>query len=174
MRGFGGRVDTLIERRAKVTGLGQVELVRILAGAGANLRGEEAQDQSVLVRGPHSAVAPNEGGACALLSAERQRAVDQPGAEPLEADGNLEKAAAKFGDQPVDHAAGNDRLADRAVGTPFRSVRAKVGDGGRQEGVGIHQPRGWANNAVAVRVCVIGEGDIEAVPHGDQRGHRLG
>ena len=68
--GRGRRVDARVVRRAELGGQLAVMLARILAGAGGDLRGQQAQDQAVLVRGPHRAVAPQEAGAGALLAAE--------------------------------------------------------------------------------------------------------
>ncbi len=40
--------------------------------------------------------------------------------------------------------------------------------------IGVHQPAAAADDAVAVGVGVVGEGDVEPVLHRDQPGHRIG
>ena len=74
----GGRVDARVRRFAVLLGEPAVEHRRRGAGDRGDLGGEEAQDDAVLVGGPHRAVALQEARARALLAAERHRAVEQP------------------------------------------------------------------------------------------------
>ena len=67
------------------------------------------------------AVAAQERRAGALLAAEADRAVEQAGHEPLEADRHLEQRPAQVGGDPVDHRRGHQRLADRGVRPASRS-----------------------------------------------------
>ena len=68
-------------------------LAGVLAGAGEDLRGQQVQDRAVLVGRPDGAVPPQEAGAGTLFAAEAERAIEQPGREPLEADRHLGRAA---------------------------------------------------------------------------------
>ena len=116
-----------------------VELAGILAGAGQHLGGQQAEDQAVLVGGPDRAVAAQEGGAGALFTAEAERAVEQSVHEPLEADRDLDQVAAEAGGHAVDHAAGDQRLADSGVPAPAGTVGEEVRDGGREVVIRIEQ-----------------------------------
>ena len=109
-----------------------------------------------------------------LLAAEAARAVEQARREPLEADRHLAQPAAELLHHPVDHAAADQRLADRGVRRPVRAVREQVADGHGQVVVGVHQPRGGRDDAVPVRVGVVGEGDAKLILEADEPGHRVG
>src|SRR4029079_14798592 len=63
LRRGGRRVDALVDRVAEAPRQRAVALRRVLAGRGDHLRGEEAEDEVVLVRGPRPAVPAQEGGA---------------------------------------------------------------------------------------------------------------
>ncbi len=65
-----------------------------------------------------AAVELEEGCAGALLAAEAERAVGEAVDEPFEADGDLQHLAADAGGDAVDHAAGDERLADGRVLAP--------------------------------------------------------
>ncbi len=169
-----GHVDPLIEGLAEVLGDGLVEFVGRRSGLGTDFRRQQAHNQSILVGGPHRAVPPQERSAGAFLAAEREGAVDQPGAEPFEAHGDFHQLAADLADHPVDHGAGDRGLADGAVRAPVGAMGVQKGDGGRQIGVGVHQAAGGADDPMAVGVGVVGEGDVEPVVHGDQAGHGVG
>jgi hypothetical protein len=80
-----------------------VVLAGVLAGDGGDLGGEQVHDQAVLVGRPHGAVAAQEARAGAFLAAEAERAVEQPGGEPLEADRHFAQPPAEAGDHAVDH-----------------------------------------------------------------------
>src|SRR5690554_5266287 len=67
-----GCVESLVDRRAVARGELVVEHAGVLARARGDLRGEQVEEEAVLVRGPHGAVPSQEGGAGALLAAEAQ------------------------------------------------------------------------------------------------------
>src|SRR6185312_66793 len=94
---IGRRVDTSVERLAKVCGDFAVMLARVFAGASRDLGGEEPEDEPVLVGRPDFAVAPKNARAGALLAAETTRSVEQPRREPFEADGHFPQLAPKIG-----------------------------------------------------------------------------
>ena len=101
----------------------------------------------------------------ALSSPPKQhRTVEQARREPLEADRHLAQPAAELLHDPVDHAAADQRLADRGPGRPVRAVREQVADGHGQEVVGVHQPSRGRDDAVPVRVGVVGEGHAGTDP----------
>jgi hypothetical protein len=52
-------------------------------------------------------------------------------------------------DHTVDHAAADQRFADRHVRRPL-PVRQQVADGYGQEVVGMHQTHGWHHNAMPI------------------------
>ena len=112
--GVAGGVDPRVVRRAELRGQLAVVLARIFAGAGEDLGGQQVEDRAVLVGRPDGAVAPQEAGAGALLAAEAERAVEQPGREPLEADRHLAERPVQAGDHAIDQAAADQRLADLA------------------------------------------------------------
>ena len=126
------RVDARVVRRAELRRELTVVLARILARTRGDLGGEEIHDQTVFVGGPDGAVVTEEARPCALLAAEALRSVEQPGDEPLEADRDLEQPAAEFLHDAIDHAAADQRLADRGMGRPPWPVR--------QAGIGWPRP----------------------------------
>src|SRR3984957_6129510 len=65
-----GRVDPGVRRVAELGGQVPVPLTRRLPGHGRDLRGQQGQDDAVLVCGPDLAVGTQERGAGALLAAE--------------------------------------------------------------------------------------------------------
>ena len=76
-------------------------------------------------------------------------------------------------DDAVDHARRNERLADTDVAAPRARATEQVRDGGRQEVVRVEEARSRGHDAVAVRVGVVPEGDIEPVAQTDEPGHRV-
>ena len=109
-----------------------------------------------------------------LLAAEADRAVEQPGHEPLEPDGHLVQPPPEVGGDPVDHRRRHERLADRRGRRPAVARGVQVGDGDGEEVVGVHQPGVGRDDAVAVGVGVVAGGDLELGPPADQRRHRVG
>ena len=109
-----------------------------------------------------------------LLAAEAERAVDQPGHEPLEPDRHLDQSACpSAGGDPVDHRGRHQRLADPRGVRPARAGAAEeVVDRDGQVVVGVHQPGVGRDDAVPVGVGVVAGGDVVLVLAPDQRGHR--
>ena len=99
---------------------------------------------------------------------------NRPGDEPLEADRHLAEPAAELCHDAVDHAAADQRLADRGVGRPVGPVRQQVPDRDRQIMIGVHQPGRRRDDAVPVRVRIVGEGDPIPVLQADEPRHRIG
>ena len=109
-----------------------------------------------------------------LLAAEPERAVDEPGDEPLEADRHLDEPPPEVGHDPVDHRSTRRASCRRRRRRPQRAPAAEqVGDRGRQEVVRVEQAGGRRDDAVAVGVGVVAERDVEAVAQRDQPGHRV-
>ena len=68
----------------------------------------------------------------------------------------------------IDHATGNHRLSDRAVAAPVWTVCVQICYRGRQIVVRIHQPSRRRDDAVAVRIRIVGKGDVELVTQGHE------
>ena len=83
----GRGVDALVPALAEAGHLILMQLRGVLAGLGGDLGGQQVGDQTILVGGPHAAVAAQEAHAGALLAAERDLAAEQRIHEPLEATG---------------------------------------------------------------------------------------
>ena len=101
-------------------------------------------------------------------------AVEQARHEPLEADRNLLEPAPEAGHDPVDDAARHHRLADAGVRWPaWARAAEQVRDRRREIVVGIQQPAAAGDDAVPIRVGIVGERDVEAVLERDQPRHRV-
>src|SRR3954462_11258972 len=118
-------VDAAIRGAAEALGQRLVALARIVAARG-HLGRQQARDEPVLVGRPRAAVAPQEGGARALLAAEAQAPLQQSGDEPLEAHGDLEHAPAQVGAHAVDDRARDERLAHGRAGRPVARAAEEV------------------------------------------------
>ena len=168
------RVDARVVRRAELRRELTIVLARILARARGDLGGEEIHDETVLVGGPDGAVVTEEARPRALLAAEAARSVEQPGDEPLEAHRYLEQPAAEALHDAIDHAAADQRLADRGMGRPAWPVRQQIPDGHGEVVIGIHEPRGARHDAMSVCVAVVGEGDPKPIFQFDESCHGMG
>ncbi len=73
----------------------------------------------------------------------------------------------------IDHAAADDRLADRGILGPSLAMLEQVGNCYREVMIRVHQSRARSHDAVAIVVGVVGECDIEAILHLDQPRHRI-
>ncbi len=141
------------------------------AGGREDLRGEQREDDAVLVSGPHRPVVAEEGGAGRLLATEADRPVEQSGDEPLEADRHLPQVHAEVGRDAVDHGARHERLAD-APARPSRTRAAvQVLDRDGEVVVGVHQPRVGRDDAVPVGVCVVAGRDVVPIALCDKARH---
>ena len=139
-----------------------------------HLGGEQPEQDPVLVGGPDASVAAQEGGTGALLATEAERGVQQARDEPLEAHRHLEQRAALPGGDAVEQGRGHHRLADLGRGRPARAVLEQVRHGQRQEVVRRQQARLPGHDAVPVRIRVVAEGEVEAIPQLDQARHGRG
>src|SRR5690606_23897083 len=92
-----GGVDSRVPGLAVPLDEATVQLRGRVPGGGDDLRGEQGEQDAVLVGRPHAAVLAQERRAGRLLAAEAHRAVEQPRHEPLEADGYLYQWPAEVG-----------------------------------------------------------------------------
>ncbi len=97
----------------------------------------------------------------------------QSGREPLEAHRHFVKLPSKALHHAVNDAAADQRFADGGGGVPFRPMRQQIVDGHGQVMVRIEQAGRWSDDAVAVSVRVVAEGDVELVLELHQAGHRV-
>ena len=146
---------------AELVGQALVELRRGLAGDRGDLRGQQRQQDAVLVRGPDTAVQLVEGGAGRFLAAEGAFAGEQPGDEPLEAHRDLHQLAAQARGHAVDDRGGHQGLADHGLRVPAGRGAVQVIDGDGEVVVRVHQPAVRGDDAVAVGVGVVAGGDVE-------------
>ena len=125
-----------------------------LAGDGQNLRGEQRQDDSILIGGPHSAILAKEGGSCTFLTTETKLSTDQTWNEVLEAHGDLNELSANRISNAVDECRRDQGLTDRSFCRPVRAMREEVFDGNGQVVVRVHQTVG-GHDSVTVRVGIV-------------------
>src|SRR4051812_38078656 len=130
-------VDPCVERRAELLGKATVMLAGLLAGAGGDLGRQQIHDQPVLVGRPDAAIVPQKTGAGTFLAAEAARAVEESGDKPLEPDRHFLQSASQLFRYAIDHAAADQRLADRGTARPARAVRQQIGDGDSQIVIGV-------------------------------------
>ena len=100
--------------------------------------------------------------------------VFQPFDKPFETDRHLGQRPVQVGGHPVDQAAADQGLAHGRPARPMGAVLKEIPDGYRKVVVGVHQARAGADDAVAVAVRIVAEGDIVAVFQLDQSGHGVG
>ena len=146
---------------------------RIFAGAGGDFSGQQVHDQTVLVGRPHSAVAPQEACTCALFSAKTERTVEQPRREPLEAHRGFAQATAKPVHHAIDHATADQGFADRGIRCPALAMGEQVLNRNRQVVIRIHQSGSGRDDAVPVRIRVVGEGHLVPIFEADEPRHRV-
>jgi len=65
-----------------------------------------------------------------------------------------------------------DRLANRRIAAPLRTILEEVENGDRKVMVGRSNPR-FCDDAVPIMIGVTGEGDVEAILESDQASHRV-
>src|SRR5262249_62237731 len=114
----------------------------------------------VVVGGTDCAVATQEAAPGALLAAEANGAVEQPGGEPLEPDRDLVERPPQARDDAIDQAAADERLADDDLLRPVDPVREQVSDRDGQVMVRVHQPQGPGDDPVAAGVRGGAEGQV--------------
>src|SRR5262245_39965751 len=93
---------------------------------GCDFGRQQVHDGTVLVSRPCSAALPQKAGAGALLAAEAARANEQARREPLEADWHFIEPTAELVDDPIDHAAAHQRLANGGLGRPMGTMREQI------------------------------------------------
>src|SRR5690606_39089715 len=98
----GGGVDPLVDGGSEALLQRAIVLTRVPAGNGGDLRGEQGEENAVLVGRPDRAVAAEERSAGALLSPKADGAIEQAGNEPLESNRNLVQPATEILGYPVD------------------------------------------------------------------------
>ena len=154
-RGIGARIG----RRTIVLRQLRVALRRSLTRHCQDLRGQQVQDDAILVGGPHAPVEAQEGSTGGFFAAEAEGAVDKPRHKPLEAHRHLHELTPQAGHDAVDHGRGHQGLAHAGV-TPLGAVAKQVLDGHREVVVRVHQARVRRHNAVTVRVGVVARGQV--------------
>ncbi len=146
---------------------------RVFAGDGGDFRREQIHDRAVLVGCPHRAVAPQETGPGAFLATKTKRAIEQSRREPFEADGCFAQPAAQLVHHAINHAAAHQCFANGRAGRPLRTMREQITNGHRQVMIRVHQTGGWSDDAVPVRIGVVGERDAEFILETHEAGHRI-
>src|SRR5665648_508005 len=147
----GRRIDAGVPGPAEPLDQPGVQLRRRVPGACGDLRGQERQQDAVLVGGPDRPVLTQERRAGGLLAAEAHRAVQQAGHEPLEPDRHLEQAPAVVRGHPVDECGRHEGLAHRSPRGPAVARPAvQVVDRHREVVVGVHQARVRGDDPVPV------------------------
>ncbi len=159
---------SLVDRLAEAPGQLLVELARVLPGLRRDLGGEQVRDEPVLVGRPDRAVAPQERAAGALLAAEAEGAVGEPGHEPLEPHRHLDERSPEVLHDEVHHGARDDGLADPDLRAPGRTVPRQVRRAHCEVVVRIEETRAARHDAVSIGVGVVAERDVEAVPERDE------
>src|SRR5260221_625380 len=129
--GCGGRVDSGVIRRAELGSKLLVMCARIFAGICGDFCREQAEDKSVFIRAPDSAVAPKETGSGAFLAAKATGAVKQSGREPFEADWHFPKLATEACDDSIDETTADERCANDCVWRPLHAVGQKIANSDR-------------------------------------------
>ena len=100
---------------------------------------------------------------------------NRPGANHLKPTGTSDSRRPSLLHDAVDHAAADQRLADRGLRRPVGPVRQQiVGSRPPGSGSGFISPARRRDDAVPVGVGVVGERDPVAVLEADEPGHRVG
>ena len=169
-----GGVEALVYRCAEFGFEGLVVFAGVLAGDRGDLRGEQIQEDAVLIGGPYGPVGAQEGGARAFFAAEAEGTGEQAVHEPFEAYGNFGEAPAQPCGHPVDHRAGHQGFAHGGIGAPAGAVLEQVIDGDGEVMIGVQEAGAARHDPVPVVVGVIAERDIETVLEADEAGHGVG
>ena len=168
-----GGVDARIGALAVPLGQFPIPLRRRLPGHRKDFRREQRQDDAVLVGRPRTAVEHQERCPGALLTTERDTAVEQTVDEPLEANRHLQEPAADACDHSVDQRRRDQRLADGRALRPAGPVREQIVDRHGEIVIRVHQAAVGSDDAMAVGVGVVAGGDVVMLARGDQGGHRV-
>ncbi len=109
----------------------------------------------------------------ALLAAEAAGAVEEHVHEPFEAYGDLVEAPPEVQGYAVQHGCGDQRLPHCGILSPPRTVPEEIMNRGGEVMVGIHESLTARDDAVAVDVRIVPEGDVETVFQSDQAFHGI-
>src|SRR5688572_23194380 len=132
---------------------------RIFLSPRRNLRGQQIHNQTVFIRSPDGAVAPQETCARTLFPAEANRAVEKTRNEPLETYRCFPKPAAKSLHNAIDHLAADECLPDCGLSRPLRAVSKQILDGYRKIVIGIPQSSA-GDNPVSFRIHFVGKSHL--------------
>ena len=149
-------------------------LARVLAGARGDLGGQQVHDRAVLVGGPDGAVAAQEAGPGALLAAEAERAVEQPGANHLKPTGTSASVRPRLRTTRSIMLLLTSVLPTAAPRRPVGPMGKQVADRDGQVMVRVHQARRLRHDAVPVRSRDRCRRRRRTVLELDQAGHRVG
>ena len=144
---------------------------RLFASHRCQFSRQQVHDQTVLVGRPNRPVPAKKTRPSAFLAAKAERTVEQPGSEPFEPNRHLTKPAAAVAHHPVNNAAADQCFADGGLRPPIGTMGEQVTDRHGQEMVRVHQARRRRDDAVAVRVWIVAEGDAVLILQADQPGH---
>ena len=96
-----------------------------------------------------------------------------PSTNHLKPTGTSTQPPAEVGHDAVDDRGAHERLADRDLVTPLPPAAEQVRDRRREHVVGVHQPGPRHDDAMAVRVGVVAERQVEPVAQLHEAGHRV-
>src|SRR4029077_19671142 len=103
--GRSGSIDAFVDGISQLAGEILINFTGILSHARRNFCREQTRNNSVLVCGPHVAVAPEEGRTSAFLASETQAASEQAFDKPFKAHRYLIKMPTQAHADTIDHAA---------------------------------------------------------------------
>src|SRR5260221_3686946 len=98
----------------------------MFAGICSDFCWEQAEDKSIFIRAPDSAVAPEETGSGALLAAEATGAIKQTVREPFETDRYFPKLAIEAGDYSIYETTADQRFANDRAWRPPQAAGQKI------------------------------------------------
>ena len=169
--GRGRGIDPFVIVRSELFDKLLVVLRRILSGGRRDFSREEGENNAVLVRRPTVAIKTEEGGSCAFFATESDGLCAQARHEPFEADRNFANfTTEKFADA-VDHGTADERLADLRIRRPLRARLEEILDGDGKIVVWIHEAGRRRDDAMAVEIRIVAEGDVEFVFQADKACH---
>src|SRR4029450_4986345 len=127
-----------------------VVLARLLTGDGGDLGGEQAQDETVLIRAPRGAVEALETRPGAFLTREDKRSLVESGCKPLEPDWHLEDLAIQVLNDKIDQSRADHRLSDLCRARPSLPMGQEITDRHCQVMIGTHQSSRGRHNPMSV------------------------
>ena len=167
------RIDALVNGVAQLFRDFLIEFAGVHAFLRGHFRGEQAEQRAVFVRRPGTAVEAQEGAASAFLAAEPAFPAREEGDEPFKAGRRLHDAAADVIGDTVQHVACHYGLADAAFLWPVLPRFHEIPGAHGQIVVGIHEFFA-GHDAMAVRVGIAGEAQVEFIAHPEKHAHGPG